>query len=361
MSIAQHLQYRQRPTRPSQRNRQPQIRDWDASSQAGQPVRSTPNRIPDIPFERPAARNDPYGELELEGSTITPNERKAFEGLLKLQRKESASKKPAWNAKTAGDVELDADGRRKSGMPAALRKLAAQQLETVDEHVQDQRPRKESSRPTVPVSIAAPTKEFQAFNKILATAKTDADVWQLLQNYMAQSSSSTSHPDAPADSGLPDILTQTFKHLQTYFPTSSVPLSLLQVLSTATPPSSHNSATRELYNLHLALSFRGNPPDLPSLIPSLRAMASSKSGPGSDGKTLVFLDSVLAHAADARRGVFGPSVRVLWLMEVLRGAVEEVKSLRENVVEIVQDEALRRAREAETSDAGAPQRAMELS
>ena len=361
ISTTSPLRYRQRPTRAPQRSRQPKKLDWDTYSQVGQPAQPKPNRIPDIPFERPAARNDPYAELELEGSTITPNERKAFEGLLKLQRKDGASKTPAWSAKAGEEVELDADGRRKSSMPAALRKLAAQQLEPVDERVQDQRPGKDAPRPTVKAPIALPNKESQAFNRILATAKTDADVWQFLQSHIARSSSSISHPDAPADSGLPESLTQTFKYLQTHFPTSSVPLSLLQLLSTAAPASSQNPATRELYNLHLAYAFKRDPPDLPSLIPSLRAMASSKGGPGYDGKTLAFLDSVLAHAADARRGVFGPSLRVLWLMEVLRGAVEEVKLLRENVVEIVQGEALRRAREAETSDTGAPQRAMELS
>lgn len=361
ISTTSPLRYRQRPTRAPQRSRQPQKLDWDTYSQVGQPVQPKSNRIRDIPFERPAARNDPYAKLELEGSTITPNERKAFEGLLKLQRKDTASKTPAWSAKAGEEVELDADGRRKSSMPAALRKLAAQQLEPVDERVQDQRPGKDAPRPTVKAPIAVPSKESQGFNKILATAKTDADVWRLLQTHMGQSSSSTSHPDAPADSGLPNSLTQTFKYLQTHFPTSSVPLSLLQFLSTAAPASSQNPATRELYNLHLAYAFKRNPPDLPSLIPSLRAMASSKSGPGYDGKTLVFLDSVLAHAADARRGVFGPSVRVLWLMEVLRGAVEEVTSVRDEVVKVVQAEALRRARETEMTDAGPQQMAMELS
>lgn len=352
------------------------------------------DRDANFPFERqPGAKpRDSYAELELEGSTITPKERKAFESLLSLQKSRSAAGRQDGKArvKEGGEAtpaagldamlaaeggKVDADGRRSSEMPEALRALVRESRQKKSEGLQGtatQAQPVESLRETSgPVISQAASKELHSVSKAIETATTDAQVWQVLhERVLSRLPKTDSLPltntrkqRAKVKEGTPTPehsiannetkvapllaetlathLTQTFTHLATSFPTSHLPLNILPTLKTFPLSVQQLGASTKLYNQHMRLLYERYA-DNPGIVDMLAEMEAH--GVGFDSGTLEVLDDVLVYAREAGRGEHGAGVRIAWEMERTRGALRETVSWRRRIVERVEEEAIRLAR-----------------
>lgn len=177
----------------------------------------------DVPFERPPLRTDPHADLE--GTTITPNEKKAFQSLFELQSRsrpgESGPARDAHNASgkraepQGGDDAYDkraasldailddalADIHRadtsistsqatftqydlqhpKPKLPDALRPMASFAREKwVKDRDKEQLP---SMRTTEADALMRQAEaEVHAFNRAITRARTDVEVWEVLRD-----------------------------------------------------------------------------------------------------------------------------------------------------------------------------------
>lgn len=202
-------------------------------SQPSEPIQNSnittvrPRRQPDIPFERPPPKKDPYSELELEGSTITPNERKAFEGLFNLQRKAVPAKAIPPETKVGGNLSGNGArgartilGRRRrlsrvGGQAAGAQRSASQTDIATDAETQetwstelspallalakqarlkqsgatpaenttpDSRESSSNQRSAKPRISAAAQRELNVISNAFQHSKSDAEIWQILQS-----------------------------------------------------------------------------------------------------------------------------------------------------------------------------------
>lgn len=370
-----------------------------------------PRRQPDIPFERPLLQKDPYSELELEGSTITPNERKAFEGLFSLRRERAASEdsvtdrrhaKPTTDRqKTGADAIGNSSKRRNDGethfvdhaeetwspdLSPALLELAKQArskkigLPQNEDGLASSRADTSTARSQKQRVSEAAQKELRTITQAMAAAQTDAQIWRMLESQVFKPAATqlqglqaryTSTSDYNSYSGLdstgpilsrlqtandkellhlqstlPTHLTIVFKHLLTHYPSSLLPLSILPTLERLGHIAVAIGTSTQLYNLHLEqLWKRYGSTRLNDIVEVLKTARNESKV---DSETLGLLNDVLAYKSAAVRGQHGESLRVLWEMEMVRSAMDEVARLRGEVVEKVEEAALRDAWERES-------------
>lgn len=344
-----------------------------------------------IPFE--GSGNE---HADFEGSTITPRERKAFEKLFKLRQAKDGEKEAGARGKeTPVQSQLERKGNRQ---------ILDDILDATDEEENDdlyppplQRMARDAreqrigrSKPSQSDAIeAAANRDKIAFNKRLSKAKTDIEVWDLLQKHVLkrvialnldappskkskkaterrEDASFTAAPTLPTkgnhkDQPLPisdlDILTQTLPHhlsstlrtLTTHFPSSTLPLNLLPTLRRLGPTAFALGTSTFLFNGHMRLLFTQHL-DLDGVLDTLAEMDAQVFE--YDQHTEILMERVVRHARRALEGEWGEGVRRLWEREAMRRKVQMVFGYRRKVRQRREEEALRRARAEEKEREG---------
>ena len=362
-------------------------------------------RPPDIPFER-GPRIDPYADLE--GSTITPTEKKAFEGLFKLQKasstqsdkagKEQAGrdgkKKAGKGGKKLGieqrgsrddldtiltEAEANVNARRgpKPEFPKALQPLADRAREQMvvgeTEHwtMREQEEMK-SREPSQADAIERAAKaDRRSMTKILAQAQTDVEVWQALQERVlnrvaaaTNDSSAITTEEKPPFSTLPEGITdlqiltvnlpthiiRIFRLFRDDFPASPLALAILPTLKGLGPRAFALGASIALYNSHMRMLFIRYPLSLHHIIDVLEEM--DREVYAFDHQTSGLLATILTHAAKATRGEMGEGVKAVWSTERMRKSVSGIYHWMRVVQDRREAEVLRKARAEDETRVG---------
>lgn len=335
-----------------------------------------------VPFEGSYGPQDVHADFE--GSTITPRERRAFEALFKL-RQEKDGKAQQVDEKGADkrdrprseghllDDIIDAAGEetednavRSSHYPKPLQRMARE--------AQGQRKDGETQSDSI---AAAARRDIRHVNNLIDQAKTDIEIWNILQkrvfkrvtalnldgppnkksktvrkNQVAKEADTSKTPfgippipnvtdlDVVAAT-LPHHLTRTHTILTTHFPNSPLPLTLLPHLRTLGPAAFALCTSTQLYNLHMSLLFKTHL-DLDGIVDTLREMDAQVYD--FDEYTEVLIGKIIRHARLARQGEWGEGVKRLWSGEGSRKRVGRIVRLGNHVRARREEAALRRAR-----------------
>lgn len=361
----------------------------------------SPRGRPDfVPFE--GSRTSRGSDIDIEGSTITPKERRAFESLMKLQEKAGRDTK----SKASNQAAKRAPGRK------SAQTILDEIMESVDEEedeaenavstplrvstrAQDritQDPRRSQNQNESEAIAAAVAKDLRAVRALVYNARTDVEVWNILQKKVLtrvralnldgppeknpknkktrqqhpnDTSASTTNPPAAKKQKtqttitdleilthtLPYHLTRAHKVLIEKFPSSALPLALLPHLRTLGPSAFALGTSTALYDLHMTALFRQTL-DLDAIAATLREM-DEQVYPFSD-RTVALLRKVIEHAKKAEAGVWGEGVRVFWGSSWMRRSLGKLFMWERIVKQRREEEALREAqrREAEEADEG---------
>ena len=409
--------------------------------------RNTVGRTPFVPFERPpaGAREDPFADLE--GSTITPNEQKAFESLFNLRS--SKPRSPATDqdgSQSQGGASLDSIlesslqsirpekeesskqdrsrpqrlPRPKPEMPAALRKLeAAATTATTNEQQQGTQVTQTREGRLFDPARRVAKKDITDVKKLLDQCETDVEVWRVLcervlgravalgldgtrdksmepvsgeaeagievvdaavpaqrpssavisppphstvsgeipplatpePNHTSSNSSKTPKP-TPLEiltHALPIHLIGIFQHLQTHYPSSPLPLSILPLLKSLGPATAALGLSTPLYNAHMRMLW-ATYTDLTAIVSTLEEM--DKEVYEFDAGTAVLLKEISVLSTQAKKGELGSGVWTLWRCKGMRRASQEIWKWGMLVERRRREGALRRAREMEVLESG---------
>ncbi|KAF2862233.1 hypothetical protein K470DRAFT_293705 [Piedraia hortae CBS 480.64] len=248
-----------------------------------------------VPFE---------GAVPLETNTlsITPGERRRFEKLLQLQESKNIPHDRISTLRST--LGLQNPIEQTPPTPTIIPK-------TPDPHVQ---------------------KELERINSILDGAKTDTQLWHLLHQHVLHPARALKldpptspnpslkerHPKEPSPSphlptNLPHHLLHFTHLMQSNFPRSILPLSLLPTLKTYGPSIFALGASTALYNAHMAQLYAKHPYNLRLIIDVLVEM--ERSVYEFDAETVGLLDGVLRDFRGFRAGREGPAARVMVEME----------------------------------------------
>ncbi|KAK4540362.1 hypothetical protein LTR36_009319 [Oleoguttula mirabilis] len=367
--------------------------------------RESSARVSDhVPFEK--VEHERAVEVDLEGSTITPSEKKAFEKLFSMKKVaasptlrqhekdgEVASKKRKPERELGLDAILDAAvanvtsrERPTPQFPAALRPMA-----------EEARDRQKSSRTTTQADRNEADKEtaikldLVRVTSLLDKAPTDLALWSSLVKHVldrlvatgidppttpkqqaaveawqqtkleieAQTNPSVEASRKRISSDLPVLTANLPIHLlhfmqvtQSTFPSSLLSLNLLPALKKLGPSAFALGATTHLYNAHMrALYAKYGPHSLHAIAETLREM--DREVYDFDEETLAIILLAIKDARRFPRGHGGPALQVVWQSEGASRGVKGMLKWRHVVEEKRQEVALRKAREAEAmKDAG---------
>ena len=357
--------------------------------------------IDHVPFEGSKTNVD----SDFEGSTITPGERKAFEGLFKLrkansedegeeggtnaqvrQRRESEREHDKSMKRSSHDVKgqslddimesarQDETRRANATYPKALQRMAH---EADSQRKRDQQPSQRHA-----ISKAA-THEKEVFNRALEKTTTDAEIWDLLQEkvFKRVAALNLDGLSTPKDlqeieknkkrkqerAAVPagerkvsdrDIFTQELSrmlinahtHLTACYPHSPLPMAILPHLRSLGPTAFALGASTHLYNLHLRCLY-ARYLDLDAMVATLREM--DETVYSFDESSEVIVRKALAHAnLAAKGGVWGEGVKEWWEGRTMAVRVRRLGWWLHRISERRQEEALRRARLAAEMEEG---------
>ena len=343
-----------------------------------------------VPFETP--EDTQAADLDLDGSTITPREREAFEKLFKMKKgTESTSEKTDVAKKRKPERELGLDAildaavqnikpreRPPPQFPAALRPMA-----------EEARERQRTTRPATAETYKdqAIQEDLDRITALMDKAGTDVDLWNILNTHLlnrvaalgldpattskqkaavkawheietslrrAAKQNPAKSPSRRAPVSDLTILTANLStHLQHFmtlmpstFPSSLLALNLLPTLKSLGPSAFALGASSSLYNAHMrALYTAYGPSALHTIADTLREM--DREVYDFDEETLALLLRIIKDAKKYRRGNGGPGLFALWNTESTGRGVKGMLQWRVIVEEKRQEGALRRAREEE--------------
>ena len=342
-----------------------------------------------IPFEHADQETTSIRE-GITGSTMTPSEKKAFQELLSMPRRQRESSKTKERRNKLEQVLDDAVEQRRrrertvdKPMPAALKQM--QDLYKQDgnaaKRVQLHRAAEMDIKQVKEAFAAAQTdvELWQVLHEKVLSRVTSLDVDQLLLQQQSSPSSKQVQPrnktkskkaanEAPTPTTLPTptpppqspwpgetpdalVIARTLPHHVTEaqrllwftFPASPLSLSILPYLKSLGPATFALAASTGLYNQHIrALRETGN---FPAILHTLEEM--DKEVFDFDDKTHDSLVKILRRQTAARKGTYGIGLEALWNGERTRKAVGGLGRWRGVVAERMQEKALREARARE--------------
>lgn len=363
--------------------------------------RGSRERVSDhVPFEKASdAQAAEAPDVDLDDSTITPSERKAFEKLFSLRKEKEANSNKEAGATGRGTVkkpdrELGLDAildaavenlkpreRPKPQFPAALVPMAEEARERQravrgtprgsSEVRRDENIRRDLKRVTALMNKAQTDVELwnilneHVLNRVAALEldpittpkqRAAAEAWLRTQTRL-QSKEDGNPAQAQGHRSSVDNLTimteNLTKHLlhfmhllQSSFPGSLLSLSLLPTLKKLGPSAFALGTNTALYNAHMhALYAKYGPGSLHSIAEILGEM--DREVYEFDEGTLGFLLRVLEDARGFRKGDGGSAVQALWSAEGAGRGLRELGKWSKRVESRRQEVALRRVREDE--------------
>jgi len=298
-----------------------------------------------IPFENIALPND--AGVDLDNSTVTPRERKAFEKLFTLKKS-----KPAQSTATPPKASTD------DGVDSILAEAVAN----------TKKPRRRPEKSVATPAQAKPDKETDVeANRVRVAAifdrkDNDTSLWHELQMQVLTRLASLPLNRAPSDkekvddqsadraikvltANAPGHLVHFMRTSRIKFPGSPLCLNLIPKLKELGPGAFALGASTGLYNEHLLALHRLYPTDLESILDVLAEM--DREVYEYDDETLEVIGKTLKDINMWRSGHEGPAVQIVFGTERVERCVSRLRKVAEVVKERREDAALRAVREAE--------------
>jgi hypothetical protein len=322
--------------------------------------------------------------MELHKSTITPSEKRAFEGLFAMKKaaaaKESgnASKKDKPTRELGLDAILDnamqkinsADPRRNPQFPAELRPMAEEariirraELDAAREPKREANVQRALNRVNALMDQAQTDRElFQILrhdvlsrvaalrlDPITTSYQTElAEMWdRRITRNVAKLRPSSVHVDdlKVMTANLPNHLLHYMELMRTKFPASQLPLLLINHLKRLGPSAFAMGASTAFYNAHMRLLCAKYPTDLHNIVEVLEEM--DRGVYEQDEGTEELLIEILKDAKRLSSGQHGPGLRLLWRTERVTSGLREIARWKEVVTERRQEAVLKAVREVE--------------
>lgn len=334
-------------------------------------------RVEHVPFEYAAQETISIRD-KLASSTMTPSEKKAFEGLLSLsQQKNSLAKGKEKDILNEVLNEAASQREKRAGLDA---KPIPEVLKKMQENMREDR--NAAQRVLLEGAVE---KDLEQVKEAFSAAQTDVELWKILHDRVLArvkpldldnptpkpaakpkkrkakanqdtTSATNATPQWPGD--IPDqlVITETLpQHLiacqrQLFydFPSSHLATSLLPYLKSLGPTTFALAASTELYNLHMrVLRQAGN---FQAVISTLEEM--DKEVYDFDDRTQDTMAAILKRAKPARTGIYGPGVAALWNGQRSRKTTKVLSSWNSMISSRMQEKALREARAKEEEEAG---------
>jgi hypothetical protein len=328
-----------------------------------------PVREEHIPFEH-AAQETMSIRDKIVTSTMTPHEKKAFEGLLSLSQQKTPKDKSRHRdrieevLKQASKSRATREALDVAPMPEALRKM------------QDKMNEDRSAAQKVLLEQAIEL-DLQQVKKAFATAETDVELWKMMHEKVLsrvtrlrldepapqqptrkprrKSKSETDTEQVSQWPGnisdeqvitrtLPQHLVECERQLFFDFPSSQLSVSLLPYLKSLGPTTFALAASTKLYNRHMRSLFKSQS-NLPQVVHTLEEM--DKEVYEFDDKTRDLVESIRKRGALARRMIFGGGMSALWGGERFRKASRAATYWAHKIDGRMQEQALKEARAKE--------------
>lgn len=319
-----------------------------------------------VPFDSP--NDDVKSGSKSTGppSTVSDEERKAFERLRKL----AMSKQP---------------GAEKSASPDKTRKSNALQildgvLKEAMSNIEAQRAEEHASTHTMDINDMR-KGEFRRIASLLAAARTDVEMWSVLQKEVLQpiatldldnptnerigTAKSASAKDAIEAhdrevimSNFPWILNNAWKTLRRNFPSSGLVLAIIPTIRHMGPSVYALGASTNLYNKAIAYSF-AKLTDVDRVVDLLEEMEKEVLEP--DEATLTLLDTIMKTWEEVRQGRFGEGARLTWEMDRFKRSLMRLAESRTHIKATISErERSRMAREYRAATLSEDQEAVPL-
>ncbi|KAI7226226.1 hypothetical protein KC365_g9521 [Hortaea werneckii] len=340
-----------------------------------------------VPFEK--IEDNREAGLGLESSTMTPQERNAFQKLFEIKPKDkggAARRGKENDLDTILDSAVDNIKQRDRPAPQFPASLQAMAQEAKARR-QAERDSKEDAREQVRAGKIR--KDLEKATALLESAETDLELWARTKKHILnrvaaleldatptlhqqaaakawqkQQAVETKHntPESRSDesvyvsdldiltTNLPLLLTRFMQIAQTNFPASPIDLNILPTLKSLGPSAFALGATTQLYYAHIAALFtRYGPTSLPTIAEVLREM--DREVYEFDEETIWLIIKTIKSAKKYRQGHGSRGQEALWSMESAGRGVKEMLSWREIVETKRQEAALRKVREEEAARA----------
>lgn len=300
----------------------------------------------DVPFDSP---EETITSESLNPTTISDNERKAFERLRKLGAGKPSTQPNASSTKTTDDSS-----------------------ETLDDVLDEAMFKIETERLAPARAEALMEKRYAEFARIVAllkAAKTDIDLWHILEKEAfepvvalnlddpkedrAERKGGLTDPTEPPSSreiimhNFPLLLRKSCSILRRMFPMSSLPQAFIPTIRSMGPSIYALGASTKLYNQIIMYTYR-NLTDMDQIADLLEEMESEALEP--DQQTYEALDNIMLHWQGVRRGTFGEAARVTWETERFRRSLTTLSQWKSRVqASLQQSEAQKAARQQRAS------------
>lgn len=341
-----------------------------------------PLREEHIPFEH-AAQETMSVRDKIVTSTMTPSEKKAFEGLLSLSKNKNVTIGPRRD-RLADALNKAAKDRNKK--PKFKKQEPSDEVKMPEVLQKMQKDMEADGGAAQRVLLEqAVEQDLEQVKKAFATAETDVELWQMLHDKVLSrvyalgldnptpkrspkqhkrktsvdkeakketTSTETASPQWPGN--MPDklVITRTLPEhvvecgrlLFFNFPSSHLHASLLPYLKSLGPATFALAASTKLYNQHMRSLFRTQH-NLPQIVRTLDEM--DKEVYEFDEKSKDFVDSIGQRSDKARTGTYGPGVRALWRGERFRRGAKAISFWSTAIEKRLQEKALREARAQE--------------
>ncbi|RMY75504.1 hypothetical protein D0863_02524 [Hortaea werneckii] len=379
---------RRRPPGGRPRNHQPsKFRESGRHNKGRRHKNFSPRSSDHVPFEK--VEDNREAGLGLESSTMTPQERNAFQKLFEIRPKDEESAAPRGKGNDL-DTLLDSAvdnikqrDRPAPQFPASLQAMAQEAKARRQAELDGKEDAREQAR------AEKISKDLEKTTALLETAETDLELWTRMKKHILNrvaalelDATSTLHQQAAAKAwqkqqavetkhntpesrsdesvyvsdldilttNLPLLLTRFMQIAQTNFPASPIDLNILPTLKSLGPSAFALGATTQLYNAHIAALFtRYGPTSLPTIAEVLREM--DREVYEFDEETMWLIIKTIKSAKKYRQGHGSRGQEALWSMESAGRGVKEMLSWREIVETKRQEVALRKVREEEAARA----------
>lgn len=344
-----------------------------------------PLREEHIPFEH-AAQETMSVRDKIVTSTMTPAEKKAFEGLLSLSKNKNVTVGPRRD-RLADALDKAAKDRKKKPKSKKQEPSDGVKMPEVLQKMQKDMEADGGAAQRVLLEQAV-EQDLEQVKKAFATAETDVELWKMLHDKVLSrvyplgldnpapkrspkqhkrktnadkeaekesTPTATASPQWPGN--MPDklVITRTLPEhvaecgrlLFFNFPSSHLHSSLLPYLKSLGPATFALAASTKLYNQHMRSLFRTHH-NLPQIVRTLDEM--DKEVYEFDDKSKDFVDSIGQRSDKARTGTYGPGVRALWRGERFRRGAKAISFWSTAIEKRLQEKALREARAQEAED-----------
>jgi hypothetical protein len=332
-------------------------------------------REDDIPFEH-AAQETMSIRDKIVTSTMTPSEKRAFEGLLSLSQNKVVKDKSRHRDRPdkLEEVLTKASARHQRKLEAPTAPPMPEALKKMQDKLNEDR----SSAEQVLLEQAV-ERDLLQVKMTLATAESDVELWKMMHDVilsrLAPLDLENPVPNQPSkpqkrktgaakeadttkksqwQGNIPDdlVITQTLpQHLNECarllfysFPSSHLHISLLPYLKSLGPATFALAASTRLYNLHMRALFRSHT-NLPQIVRTLEEM--DKEVYEFDDKTRDLVTMIQKRGSLARSGTYGAGLGALWSGERFRKATRATAFWGHTIEARMQEQALREARARE--------------